>query len=82
MLLKPYFFKNKLIKDKIYLAQNTLSIQKAIKISNVWNEGGYNIGGDPKIDETDEDIDQPFLLFSYKNSKDIIGYAINGNPKK
>ena len=81
MLLKPYFFKNKLIKDKIYLAQNTLSIQKAIKIANVWNEEGYNIGGDPKIDETDEDIEQPFLLFSYKNSKDIIGYAINGNPK-
>jgi hypothetical protein len=76
MMLKPYFFKNELISDKIYLAQNTTSLQKALNIANVWKDDGYNIGGDPKIDETDN-IDQTFLLYSYKNSKDITAYVMH-----
>lgn len=76
MLLEPYFFKNKLISNKIYLAQNTTSLQKALNISNVWKNDGYNIGGDPKINETDK-IEQTFLLYSYKNSKDIIAYVMH-----
>ena len=81
--LSPYFFKNKLISDKIYLAQNTTSLQKALSIANVWNEDGYNIGGDPEIDKIDPK-DQTFLLYSYKNSKDITAYIMRnkGNVTK
>jgi hypothetical protein len=49
----------------------------------VWNEDGYNIGGDPEIDEIDPK-DQTFLLYSYKNSKDITAYIMRnkGNVTK
>ena len=80
MLLKPYFFKNKLINDKIYLAQNTNTLQKAILIAQIWNEQGYNIGGDPIIE--DENIYDKFFLYSYKNSNNIKQYTVGGQATK
>ena len=38
----PYFFRNSLIDNKIYLAQNTLSIKKAFKIYEIWKNNKYN----------------------------------------
>jgi hypothetical protein len=72
-LVKPYFFKNNLVNNQIYLAQNTSSIQKAIKIAQTWNNDGYNIGAEPELDDED-DIEADFLLYTYKNSKDITPY--------
>jgi len=72
-LLKPYFFKNNLVNNKIYLAQNTSNIQNAIKIARTWNDDGYNIGAEPELDDED-DIEEDFLLYTYKNSKDITPY--------
>ena len=38
----PYFFKNDLIGENIYLAQNTNSIEKAVELGNNWLENDYN----------------------------------------
>lgn len=50
----PYFFKNDLISDKVYLAQNTDSVYKANTIARVWYRDGYNVGSEPDI--------EPFLM--------------------
>ena len=42
--INPYFFKNQLIDDNIYIAQNTDSIKKAVNISLLWNKYKYNSG--------------------------------------
>jgi hypothetical protein len=73
---ETYFFKNSLVSDYILLAQNTNSIQKALKISKVWSKEGYNIGGNPTVEEHDK-LGR-FLLFSYENSKNITLREIGG----
>ena len=72
----PYFFQNILIDDqeKVYLAQNTINVKKAIEIAKNWIESGYNIGSDPK----DSDDNFAFNLFRYINSKDIVLHKITG----
>lgn len=78
----PYFFKNKLINDKIYLAQNTDSIIKAVKIALTWNNEKYNPGYDIKV-ESDFDISSiNFILYSYINSTNILKYNVNGKDEK
>jgi len=37
------------------------------------NNDGYNIGAEPELDDED-DIEADFLLYTYKNSKDITPY--------
>ena len=75
----PYFFKNNLISDKVYLAQNTDSIYKAIKIAMTWNNEKYNPGYDVVV-EPDFDISSVnFILYSYINSKNIVKYNINNS---
>lgn len=75
-LLTPYFFKNELIDDKIYLAQNTDDIVKAMNIYNIWKNSKYNpdileLGNDPLKILT-------FTLFRYINSTDIKKYKVGG----
>jgi len=77
--IKPYFFKNILVSDDIWLAQNTDNIQKALKIDYAWKTNGYNIGWNAEIEENPKN---KFLLFSYKNPKDIINYEIGGTHIK
>lgn len=70
---KPYFFKNRLIDNKIYLAQNTTSIGKACDISVNWIRNDYNIGIHSK------DITPvSFTLYSYVNSENIKTLSVNG----
>lgn len=89
----PYFFKNKLIEDKVFLAQNSKNLKHAIAIANNWNTKGYNIGNDTQ--ENEELYN--FTLYNYRNentitvqnitnSKEsthpirIIGYKLQSNP--
>ena len=71
----PYFFSNKLIDNNIYIAQNTLSIEKASAIAIAWIDKGYNIGL-----QTSEEISinkiPSFILYSYKNSNNISKHNI------
>lgn len=51
--ITPYFFN---FKNKIYLAQNTDHIEKAINIARIWFEEGYNIGIHSEPKDIDENV--------------------------
>lgn len=89
----PYFFKNSLIDNNMYLAQNSQTLEKAIDIAVNWVRSGHNIGMYAK-DMTPVE----FTLYSYVNENDIkparkikgkafsdeikiIGYKIDNDPK-
>ena len=74
--LKPYFFKNDLIDDKVYLAQNTTTIRKAIEIYKIWKGQKYNVLYNPP--DTDEKS-YGFLFYAYKNKEQIKPYFVNGS---
>jgi hypothetical protein len=87
----PYFFKNTLIDNKIYLAQNTSSLEKASDIAITWLRKGYNKGIVARAVTP-----VSFTLYSYINAYNItkydiqskssshkikiIGYKINNKP--
>lgn len=66
---KPYFFLNKLISNKIYLAQNTSSINIAMDIYKTWVNKGYNPAFAVKGEELSDN--DSFILYSYQNPKTI-----------
>ena len=72
----PYFFKNTLIDNNMYLAQNTQTLDKATDIAVSWVRKGYNVG------IYAEDMKPvSFTLYSYTNSGTIAkGMKINGKP--
>lgn len=70
----PYFFQNVLIDDKIYLAQNIDSLQKAREIAENWFNSGFNIG--KKTVGTYKRF--KFNLYSYINSENIVKRNIKG----
>lgn len=84
--ISPYFYKNKQIKNTVFIAQNTSSLEEAIEIGKIWYLRGYNviipntnmesndtIGFDIyTIDETNSTI--PIIKDS--NNIVIIGYKI------
>lgn len=72
---EPYFFKNDIVSDEIMLAQNTTTLEKALRISKIWKNQEYNIGSDPEIDDN-EPLSNSFLLLSYKNSTDITKHIV------
>jgi hypothetical protein len=72
--LSPYFFKNKNIDDSVYLAQNTISIKKAIQIYLTWINNKYN----PLYNPKDTEEDYGFIFYSYKNNNTIKPYYIQG----
>jgi hypothetical protein len=75
---EPYFFKNYLVSEFVYLAQNTDSLENALLIAHIWNKNGYNPGPKPPTLEHD---DEKYVLYSYKNEKDIIQYGPDTNIK-
>jgi hypothetical protein len=70
----PYFFKNILIDDRVYLAQNTSSIEKAYDISITWKTEHYNKGT-----FAESHIPMSFTLYSYKNAYNIKKHSIKTN---
>jgi hypothetical protein len=71
----PYFFKNKLVDDVVYMAQNTTSLEKANDIAITWEIDGYNTGINAK-----EASPVSFTLYSYTNSTSIKRINIKGKP--
>jgi hypothetical protein len=63
-----------LIDNKIYLAQNTNSLQKAREIAENWFKLGFNIG--KEVVGTDKKF--KFKLYSYINSENILNSKIRG----
>lgn len=74
----PYFFQNNLVGPRIYLAQNTHNVYKAIEIAKVWLQSGYNIGADPKMVEEQNIL--KFTLYRYINPNDIKIYNVGNIP--
>jgi len=89
----PYFFKNSLIDDNVYLAQNTQTLSKASDIVMTWFTQGYNIGMYAKNIPL-----VTFTIYKYINSGNItkgikfnenfskqevkiLGYKIDKNPQ-
>lgn len=72
----PYFFKNPLIKNIVYLAQNTTTIEKAMDISLTWIKDGYNKGIFAKSHER-----VAFTLYSFSNSTNIKKYKMKTGDK-
>jgi len=69
----PYFFKNKLVGDDLFLAQNTDTVEKAIAIAQTWYEDGYN----PSNTVTEADLVE-FTLFAFGGPNNIKPYSIEG----
>lgn len=69
----PYFFKNKLIDNKVYLAQNTTSLEKATNIAVIWFTEEYNPGFNSEVTKP-----LSFTLYSYINGDNITAYKIKG----
>ena len=73
----PYFFKNILVNNQVYLAQNTSSLEKAFDISLTWIKKSYNKGIFAVPIKPGS-----FTLYSYKNEYDITKYEIDTNKPK
>jgi hypothetical protein len=72
----PYFFKNTLIDNNIYLAQNTQTLDKATDIAVKWVREGYNVGI-----YAESMTPLAFTLYSYINGTNIQkGTKIPGKP--
>ena len=69
----PYFFKNNLISDTVWLAQNTSDLFNALKIGKIWKDYGYNPGKNPDQNPSinEEIAENAFTLYAYKNALDI-----------
>lgn len=63
---EPYFFKNNLVDDKVYLAQNADSLEKAVYISKKWKKDGYNVGTYSKKSKQTS-----FVLYSFVDENNI-----------
>jgi len=75
--VKPYFFYNKLVSSKIFLAQNTSSVEKAITVYETWTQNSYNPGYDVEPTTTSN-----FTLYSVHSMNKIVKYKYgNGGPK-
>lgn len=73
----PYFFKNKLIDDNIYIAQNATSLERAFDIGMTWINKGFNPGIYSKNRNI---IENQYTLYSYKNPN-MINLVKQGNKK-
>ena len=78
-LTTPYFFKNKVVSDSIYLAQNVRSVEQALVVHKKWREHHINIG---QTNVTDSDIRNDFDLYVYVNRNDITKYEIGKVPSE
>jgi hypothetical protein len=88
----PYFFKNELVENRVFLAQNTITLQQAMDVAVTWYKQKYNIG---LYSRTETELEYGFTLYSYVNSSNItkvnvestkdsdfhiLGYKIENRP--
>jgi hypothetical protein len=72
----PYFFKNALVGDSVYLAQNIENLGKAISIGLTWSRQGYNVSEHAK-----EHSLVNFTLYRYLSPSNIRIYRTTGSAK-
>jgi len=77
-LTQSYFFKNDLISNKIFIAQNTNSFENATQIAIDWIRKKYNSGYYVELEEGDFEYFD-CNLFSYENPSEINKFFVNMN---
>lgn len=73
---EPYFFKNRVISDSIYLAQNVDSLEEAVYIYNLWENNGYNDRG---TEYKGDDFNIEITLWNYISRNEILPFKIKGD---
>ena len=76
MTEKPYFFKNSLVSNRVYLAQNTDSIFNAYYIASNWKQNKINKHG---TNDKIHDFNENFILYKFIDNKTIIHKKIIKN---
>lgn len=71
---KPYFFKNKLVDDKLYLAQNTISIESAMQVYINWKMLKFN----SLFETAASEVLYRFYFYAYKNNTTVKKYIVPG----
>lgn len=74
----PYFFKNPLVNNTLYIAQNTSDLNHGIEIALSWIKYGINIGSGHNKNEEKDDLQYSFVLYSYRNSSNITVHNFQG----
>lgn len=74
---EPYFYKNKLIEDNVFIAQNTDNLNKAVSIARTWYEKGYNPGYNSNEFVSDDLV--RFNLYVFDGLYKVKMYSIQGN---
>jgi hypothetical protein len=72
--VSPYFFRNSLVGERIYLAQNAPSLDEALGIVVGWNEHGYNKGL-----ESEDVRGLGYTLYAYANKNAIESHWMKGD---
>lgn len=76
----PYFFKNNLISNEVYLVQNTNTLDEAIYIGLSWNKDGFNRSIYTPLNLSVLDYDFILYIYSLEN-KNIEKFEIKGVSK-
>jgi hypothetical protein len=72
----PYFFKNSILGNQIFLAQNSNTLEKALSIAVNWQNNGYN-----NTNSFTNDINYEFTIYFYYSPTRIIKKQVIGNKK-
>jgi hypothetical protein len=72
----PYFFKNSILGNQIFLAQNSNTLEKALSIAVNWQNNGYN-----NTNSFTNDINYEFTIYFYYSPTRIIKKQVVGNKK-
>jgi hypothetical protein len=73
----PYFFKNKLIDNNVYIAQNALNLSNAFSIALKWIKYKYN---SYMFASRAENV--RYTLYSYVNANNITKYKVSNGTSK
>lgn len=73
---EPYFFRNEIINNEIFLAQNTESIKKGLQIIDIWFKYKYN---PVNVENNNSNIKKySYTFYKYINPTNIKKYKVNG----
>jgi len=70
---QPYFFMNKLVSKRVFLAKNTDTIDEALNVVLSWTNDGHM-----PLENISDTKDLEFLLFFYRNHTNIDSFLISG----
>lgn len=70
---EPYFFQNKLVSNRIFLAKNANTLNEALNIALFWKTNNHML-----LTTETKPIDLTFTLFAYTSNHEIDQYIVKG----